>query len=205
MAHSYIGTAELKYALNITGTAQDNDVTRACNAANEMVEEYKRLTTGRRVQFFPTYETRYYTPRGDYAELNIDDVVTITAVAVDRVGDFSYSEAWTAGTHYVKEPVNNPLEGKPYRRLVRVPRMSTHFPCSPQSVSVTGTFGWATTPNLVTQAAQILAQRYYSRRNAVFGVASVGVDSAAFRLPREDPDVARMLDAVDSNPPRLFA
>lgn len=201
----YFSTAEFKSAYGISGTASDADVTQALDAASRMVEEYKRLTSGRTTRYYPTVETRYYTPTCGAAELNIDDAVSITDVTVDRLGNLSYSETWTAGTQYVLEPKNNPLEGKPYRTIVRMPLTAMHFPDSPQSVSVTGTFGWSTTPALIKQATAILAARYYNRRNSPFSVLSVGLDAAAVRLPKTDPDVVQLLDAVDSNVPRLVA
>lgn len=215
MATYYVSTIELKNTLSITGTASDSDILLAVDAASRMVEEYKRLTSGRTVRYYPSVETRYYSPRTDdivalnlssAVSLEIDDAISIDLVKVDRTGDYSYSETWTAGTHYVVEPKNNALEGKPYRTIVRRTLANTFFPPWPQSVSVTGTFGWSTTPALVKQATSILAARYYNRRNSPFGVLSVGLDgSSAVRLPKTDPDVAQLLDAVDSNVPRLFA
>ena len=206
MATYYVSTTEMKYALNITGTASDNDVERAVDAASRMVEEYKRLTSGRAVRYYATVETRYYTPARGAVSLDIDDCVGLNSVLIDRTSDFSYTETWVNNTDYVLEPKNNALESKPYRTIVRVPNAGRSFPDYPQSVSVTGTFGWSTTPTLVKQATQILAARYYNRRNSPFAVLSVGVDSgAAIRLPKTDPDVAQLLDAVDSNVPRSFA
>jgi len=202
----YVSTVELKSTLGISGTASDTDVLKAVDAASRMVEEYKRLTSGRTTRYYPTVETRYYTPTCGATELDIDDAVNINSVVVDRSGNYSYSETWTSGTQYVLEPRNNPLESKPYRTIVQAPLSGLSFPDWPQSVKVTGTFGWSTAPAQVSEAAAILAARYYSRRNTPFGVLSVGVDaSAAVRLPRTDPDVAQLLDSVDSNVPRLFA
>jgi hypothetical protein len=208
LATYYVSTIELKNTLSITGTASDADILLAVDAASRMVEEYKRLTSGRRVRYYTTVETRYYTPTANAVSLNIDDAMAVTSVSVDRTGDYSYSEAWTAGTHYVVEPKNNPLESMPVRSIVLARYMlwGLRFPPYPQSVSVTGTFGWSTVPSLVKQATTILAARYYNRRNAPFGILSVGVDGGvAARLPKTDPDVAQLLDAVDSDVPRLFA
>jgi len=205
VATYYASTVEFKSRFSITGTASDSEVTQALDSASRMVEEYKRLTSGRTTRYYPTVETRYYTPDCHAVELNIDDVVSVDSVTVDRVGNYSYSETWKAGTQYVLEPKNNPLESKPYRTIVRVPRAGQWFPDTPQAVSVTGTFGWSTTPALVKEATLILAGRYYNRRNSPFGVLTVGLDQSAVRLPRTDPDVAQLLDAVDSNVPRLVA
>jgi hypothetical protein len=202
----YLTRAQLKATLQITGTASDADVDLAISAASRAVEEYKRLNGGRSVRFYPTVETRYYSPKWDAVTLDIDDIAGVVSVKVDRTRNFTYSETWTAGTHFVMEPANNPLEGKPQRTLVRLPLANSFFPQNPQSVSVTGTFGWASTPYLVTEAATILAARLYQRRNAPFGILAVGIDSGtAARLPRTDPDVVQLLDAVDSNVPRVFA
>lgn len=202
----YIGTAELKNTLNITGTASDVDVGKACDAASRLIEEYKRFSTGRSVRYYSTVETRYYTP--EYCRdlvLSIDDTQGITQLSIDRTKDYTYSEDWTVHTDYVLEPANNPLESKPQRTIVRNTIVGRPFPDHPQSVRVTGTFGWSTVPTLVQQAAAILAARLYSRRNSPMGILTVGLDAAAVRLSKTDPDVVQLLDAVDSDVPRSFA
>ena len=202
----YFTSDELKARLNITGTILDAEVDRACSATTELIDEYKRLSTGRRVHYLPTVETRYYTPEHYHdLMLSVDDVQGITEVAIDRTRNYSYSETWTARTDYVMEPANNPLEGKPQRTVVRNTIVARPFPVHPQSVRVTGTFGWSTTPNLVTQAASLLAARLFTRKDSPFGILTVGLDAAAVRLPRTDPDVAQLLDSVDSDVPRSFA
>lgn len=207
MSTNYVTVTALKATMQIVGTASDADLTLACDAASRLVEEYKRLTTGRSVRYYSSSETRYYTPEHCHdLMLNVDDFQSISTIAIDRTWDYSYSETWTASVDYVTEPANNLLESKPQRTIVRVPRAYRPFPEHPQSVKITGTFGWATAPTLVQEATSILAARLYGRRNAPFGILAVGVDSgAAIRLPKTDPDVATLLDAVDSDVPRVFA
>lgn len=203
----YFTSSDLKSFLSITGTAQDAQIAKACAATTELIDEYKRLTTGRRVSYTGTVETRYYTPEHCHdSMLSIDDVQAITALSIDRTCDYSYSESWAARTDYVLEPANNLLESKPQRTVVRVPRAGRYFPDHPQSVRVTGTFGWGTIPAAVQQAASILAVALFLRKDSPYGVLSVGLDAgAAARIPRLDPDVARLLDSVDSDVPRTFA
>lgn len=194
----YIGTAELKATLNITGTAFDVDVGKACDAASRAIEDYKKT------RYYSSVETRYYTPEScRELMLSIDDVQSITSLSIDRTKDYSYSEDWTANTDYILEPANNPLEGKPQRTIVRNTLRGRTFPEHPQSVRVTGTFGWSTVPTQVQEAAAIYAARLYSRRNSPMGILTVGLDGAAVRLTKADADVTALLDAVDSNEPRL--
>lgn len=196
-AQNYITRAELKATLQIKGEASNADLDLAIEAASRMADEYNGA------RYYPTAETRYYTP-SDSMVLDIDDISTVVEVAVDRVGNQTYSETWNAGTQFLLEPVNNPLNDKPVRTIVRIPRVCLPFPPGPQSVRVTGTFGWATTPALVKQAVGIQASRLYNRRNAPFGILAVGADTgAAMRLPKVDQDVAELLDAVDAQPPLL--
>ena len=207
MSTNYVTSAQLKSTLQITGTASDADISLACDAASRHIEDSKRLSRGRTVRYYSTVEVRYYTPEQAWdRQLNIDDTLGIVALDIDRTRDYTYGESWVAQTDYVLEPANNPNESKPQRTIVRNQLVWRPFPDHPQSVRVTGTFGWTTAPTLVQQAASILAARLYSRRNSPFGILAVGVDSgAAIRLPKTDPDVAALLDAVDSDVPRSFA
>jgi hypothetical protein len=86
-----------------------------------------------------------------------------------------------------------------------LPQSGKYFPGYFRSVQIIGSFGWAETPILVKQACKILAQRYWNRKDSPMGVLAVGVDGAAVRLSRTDPDVAFLLDQVDGRAPRLVA
>lgn len=191
----YLTLAQLKATLTMTGTTfADPDITIAIGAASRAIDS----TTGRRFWLdADATKIRYYTPRS-YRLLQIDDLVSMTSVAIDRSGTGTYSEAWTSGTDYVLEPFNAPQDfpARPYETL-RVRMLSGRWLPTyiEQSVKVTGQFGWASVPDDVTQAASIIASKLLLRgRSAPFGIVTAGIDQGvAMRIAKTDPDVYTLL------------
>jgi hypothetical protein len=191
----YLTLAQLKGTLEMTGTTfADADVTLAIGAASRAVDEI----TGRRFWLdADATKIRYYTPLS-YRVLQIDDLVVMTSVAIDRGGTGTYSESWVNGTDYVLEPFNGPSEqpARPYETL-RVRFLSGRWLPTyiEKSVQVTGQFGWASVPGDVTAACGILAAKLLRRsREAPFGIITAGIDQAvAMRISRTDPDVYMLL------------
>ena len=65
-------------------------------------------------------------------------------------------------------------------------------PARPGDVAtVTGTFGWAAIPAAVVEAATLLAIRLFRRGEFSEGI--VAAESGTAYIPRQDPDVARLL------------
>jgi len=191
MANEYASVAELKASLSLTGESfADPDIQLALTAASRAIDN----ATLRR--FYPDVDVnqiRYYTP--DVAtEVQIDDVITLTAVAVDRSGDGTFSEAWTLNTDFVLEPLNAAADSQPYTTIRMHPRSTRSMPGYPRSVRVTAKFGWATAPEAIKEATLMLASRLLKRvREAPFGIAGLGIDGVAVRVARDDPDVYALI------------
>lgn len=201
MSNLYIGTAQMKSELRITGTASDSVLQDAIETASRVIDAYKDVRDGNYTG--TVSQTRYYSPSYMDCEVSVDEFMGDPTVTVDLTGDGVYETTWVAGTHFSVQPVNNALESKPYRSLRIRRQAGVYFSGYDDGLKVTAGFGWASTPPQVERAAAILAARYYNRRDAVFGVIAVGsVDTVAMRLPHTDPDVAQLLDSVDSDPPR---
>lgn len=191
----YLSPDQLKATLTMTGTTfADADVTLAIGAASRAVDSI----TGRRFWLdADATKIRYYTPRS-YRMLQIDDLVVMASVAIDRSGTGTYSETWTSGTDYVLEPFNAPadLPARPYETL-RVRMLSGRWLPTyiEQSVKITGQFGWASIPDDVIAATGILAAKLLRRsREAPFGIVTAGIDQGtAMRIGRTDPDVYTLL------------
>ena len=202
-AHAYVGVAAFKESLSLTGqTFADNDIANAINAASRAIDEM----TGRRFWLDDdNTSVRYYTPE-DWRLLLIDDVVEIVSVAIDRSGAGSFSESWTANTHYVLEPFNSAADGRPYE-LIRVRKSAgVYLPSGlERSVRVTGQFGWSDVPADIYTATSILAHKLVRRtREAPFGVvAFTGVDATAtaVRIARTDPDIANLVSGYIRHTP----
>lgn len=192
----YLTVAQLKATLTIPTGFADPDITLAIGAASRAVDS----TTGRRFWLdADATKIRYYTPHS-YRVLQIDDLVSLgssPAVAIDRSGTGTFSETWVQGTDFVLEPFNAPsaFPARPYETL-RVRALSGRWlpQWIEQSVKITAQFGWASVPDDVTAATGILAAKLLLRsRSAPFGIAQAGVDGAAMRIARTDPDVYTLL------------
>jgi hypothetical protein len=200
MANEYVSATQLKATLNMSGeTYADADITAACAAASRAIDNICRR------RFYPDSDAtqiRYYTPLAP-GLVEIDDLITLTTVKVDRDGDGTFEETWTNNSDFVLEPLNAAADGWPYERL-RVHHRTTrgwwpghhhHRGPSDRSVQVTGKFGWTTAPYEVQDAASIYASRLLKRkREAPFGVTALGVEGTVARIARTDPDVLALLE-----------
>lgn len=138
-----------------------------------------------------------YSSRSYWAgRVKVGDLASVTSLKTDPQGDGTFTDTWTLNTDFTLEPYNAVLDGRPYRYITRHPR--GHFflpPGYPRSIQVVGKFGWAVTPPQVIDATTILASRLFRRkREAPFGVVTVGIDvGAVARIARLDPDVMMLL------------
>jgi hypothetical protein len=132
----------------------------------------------------PVY--RYYTPQ-DITVLMIDDITTISEVAIDAAFDQTYSTVF-ATSDYLVEPVNAPRKGWPYNRILATGSYIYPYPL-PQSVRVRGVWGWSSVPSEIAMATLIQSSRLFARRQSPFGIAGAP-DLGVVRLSaRLDADV----------------
>lgn len=192
----YVSRQELKDWLSITTSSHDDEVDLVVSAASRAVDDHQRT------RYYPTSETRYYSPASSVSFLDIDDLVTLTSVKFDLGGDGTFETTLTEDEDFVLEPLNNPLEDKPKRTLRLI---GTSFPGLAKSVQIIGSFGWAETPAQVKLATMLQAARYYQRRSSPVGVLGVGADGTTVRVGKIDPDIAALLEGVDGVSPRLIA
>jgi hypothetical protein len=193
----YITIEDLKGSLELTGTTNyDRDAERAIPAASRAIEEICKRRFGRDASSVD----RYYDAQS-FSVCFIDDVAEDAEVAVDRTGNYVYTEEWTDGTHYRLQPGNAPADDKPYTMLRAVGGYS--FPLCSEGVKVTARFGWLEIPAPVREACAILANKLIVRtRQAPFGIVAAGVDQGAvMRIARQDPDVVMLLEPYMRNRP----
>lgn len=192
ITNGYCTLADLKAALKTTDTIDDDALSNAINAASRNIDDF----TGR--FFYPDGTTqtpvvRYYSPT-NIRTLFVDDFVSVSEVAID----WAYSRTWSsvlAINEYMVEPINNPRKGRPYDRIICTG--GSFFPESfPQSVRVTGVWGWSAVPEVVRQACLIQSSRLFNRAASPFGIAG-SPDLGVVRLSaRLDPDVQVLLSSV---------
>lgn len=199
---AYVELEVAKKSLELMGqTYADTDLGIALLASARTIEE----GCGRRFWLDEdNTSVRVYTP-DSHRMLEIDDIVDVQTVKIDRTGDGTFEETWTLGTQFVLGPDNAPLDFKPWTTITvrqtggyyyrNYSRYCLPRGCS-QSVQVTGQFGWPTVPSDIQLANSILASKFLKRvREAPFGVVfSEGLDSSsAVRLAKTDPDVGPII------------
>lgn len=182
--YAYTGLEEVRDRLSIEDDSDDYAIQNAILASAGWINEY----TGR--HFFRVTETRTYQP-GDIWLLEIDDLVSVTQLAVDQDGDGVYEDLWTQGTDYQlrfgRGNYNQRASGwsRPYRQVQAVNSGKTFpftWPFTPlDRVQITGTWGWPAVPYGVSEANRILAADAFRMKDAPFGIAG-GSDLGMVRV-----------------------
>lgn len=197
----YIDTEDLKATLGIAGTDfADDDLDRAAQAASGIVDSICGRVFGKD----SADATRYYSPE-DNTLLGVDDLVSLTSVAIDRDNDGTYEETLTQGTEFRIGPPNASADGDPYTWLEAI--NGTTFITSGGYVKVVGKFGWPSVPAEVVQATGIIAAKLLRRaREAPFAVVFDASGGSSF-IGRNDPEVRALLSRFVKKPaigsPRL--
>lgn len=173
ITNGYATLSEFKARLDLSTT----DTTRDAYI-EQMVETASRWIDGfcwRR--FYTATETRYYAPEQRY-RLEVDDLLTVTALKTDEDGDGTFEITW-AVTDYQLEPRNAALAipPGPYTSI-RVKQNGVYtFPLLPvngylwtqpiwqQSVEIAGSWGYASTiPDAINEACLLKSIQIYKRR-----------------------------------------
>jgi len=189
ITNGYCTLSELKDSLQIDDSVDNASLEAAIMSASRMIDDYTQ-------RFFykdgtiASPVTRYYTPE-DAISLNIDDIVTVSTIATDNDLLFTYTTVW-ATSDFVVEPINNPRKGWPYNRLVAVGAYVWPFQI-PQSVKITGAWGWSAVPQEIQLAAKIQASRLFIRRQSPFGIAGTPELGTVRLSSRLDPDVEALI------------
>lgn len=191
---TYATLAQFKARMNRTDDRDDTTMTAILAAASRHVDGLTNRV------FTQAAGTRTFA-----AELTtmceIDDAVTITAIATDLDGNGTYETAWVA-TDYSLVPNNASALGVPYTRvnvrpmgrwLFPVFRASNTVPPNQHGVQITATWGWPSVPEEITEATLLLAIRLFKRIDAPFGIAGNADLGQMTMIPRTDPDVTALV------------
>ena len=150
---SYASLSEFKSAIGITDNTDDTPLQSVLDATDALIDLY----CDRKQGFGTATETRYYNAQAwDY--VLIDDLVSVTTLTTDDLGDGTYSTSWTINTDYNLSPPNAALDGWPYTQIDASVTYPKNFPYDIyRGVKVVGVFGWPAVPQAVKQAALIQA------------------------------------------------
>lgn len=194
-ASDYVQLASLKSTLSIQSgdTTYDNDLQLAITAASRAIDEIGG--PGRRFYADTSDVARQFWPENT-GYCIIDDLSSFTSLTANGA-------TWTKDTDFYLEPINAAPDGRPWTaiRAFAKPFIFTKAEVQPGGwtgydgrITVTGKWGWASTPEPVQEAAIILATRLFNRaRQAPFGIVSIDAQ-AAVRLGSTDPDVMSLVE-----------
>ena len=192
----YTTLADVRNALQIEDSIDDTDIQAAILAASRMIDDYcQRGFYQEGTLASPV--VKYYTPVSPWY-LEIDDLIEPVEVATRANQTGPFNTIWDLDTDLMYEPINNPEIGRPVTRLLAVTRYV--FPYFfPQTVKITGVWGYSSIPYEVELACKIQAARLFVRKQSPFGIAG-SVELGTVRLnSRLDPDVEMLLKKFRRN------
>lgn len=198
-APDYVTLAGFKAYARVDDDADDAQIQAAISMASRAADKQCGRQFGRvAAPEARTYTARFSRARGAvwYAELDDFPDLAGLAVAWDGLADGTFSTTVPTGA-VVPWPVNNPLLGKPYERLLfraaAMPGIALDDRYA--GLRVTLQWGWASVPPAVPGAVNMQVNRMHARRDAPFGVAGSPEQGSEVRLlAKLDPDVAVALE-----------
>lgn len=185
----YADIGELRRYLGFSDASNDAELQRALDAAEAEVEAF----CGRRFWKDAAPTARVYRSFVPSPLLEVDDLVSVSAVARDDDDDGTFETAVPAADYYLA-PQDRDASVWPYRWIVL--RRGKLWPAG-VAVQVTAVYGWPAVPAAVKQAVLMQAARLVKRgTDAPLGIAVVGMEGTGVRLSsRLDPDAEQLLRA----------
>lgn len=202
VTNGYASLAELraKLAFGAANTASDTQLEQIIEASSRWIDRYCNR------RFYGAAETRYYTAQ-EIGELEIDDLTSLSALKTDEDGDGTYETTWSASDYSLRygHNYNAALDGKPYTSIQVSEASGREFPVAiRKGVLVQGVFGYVASttaatgcPDPVHDAALLVAERIYKRKDAPLGVAgplALGAQPVRITSLTVDPDIKALLD-----------
>ena len=188
ITNGYATLAQLKSALKIIDSLDDDNLERAIASASRLIDGY----AGRNC--YQTSATRLFVPNSFYV-CETDDIVSISSLKTSTNLDGTFDATWTS-FDYQAEPVNAVVDGTitPITRLRATQSVTFPFARQIASVQITGVFGWAAVPDPINYACIIQASRLWKRLDSPLGVAGFG-DMGVVRVSTAlDADVRQLVD-----------
>lgn len=188
-----------KLAFGAANTASDTQLEQLIETSSRWIEKY----CGRR--FYGAPETRYYTADDDF-EIVVDDLTSVSVLKTDDNADGVFETTWPSTSYLLKygDNYNAAEDGKPYTQIEAALNGNRAFPTAVRrGVLVAGTFGYASgttaadaCPDPIHDAALLLAERLYKRKDAPLGVAGaapLGQQPVRITSMSADPDLRDLL------------
>ena len=191
MADVYAELAAVKDALRITDTDTQDDVTLSSvmESASRAIDAYCDRYFGQ-LGTVAAPVTRLY--RASNRRVHIDDLVTLTDVAVDYSG---YAETFTSlgASSVLTQPVNAATMRPPWPYTELLAKPSAVLPAMPGWVRVSGVWGWPAVPQQIVDACVLQSVRLFRSRDVPLGIIGGAADLGVMRLPGGLHPDARLL------------
>jgi len=186
---SYATLADFKAAVEIADTRDDTDIQRALDAATAWIDHY----TGRTFNAVDTTASaRHFLPY-ETMRLEVPDLTSITAFAIDTAGDESFRTALDADDYDLYPLYLMPGLGG-YTEIRLKPLAPSYFIIGYQ-VRITAFWGFGPTPAAVTQACILVANRWNLRLSVPFSMWEAPQTGELATLTARDEDVVNLLSA----------
>lgn len=195
----YTTLALLKAQVRVTDTADDTAFSAAITAASRAIDHEcgRQFGVSTAVARTFTQDCAYYIDNSP--ALPIFDLSSASGliVAIDDSDLGTWPTTLTVNTDYRLWPYNAVADGKPYTHLLTRTTSAYSWPAYSNAIKVTGLWGWASVPAVVSSACLIQAARFFVRRDAAFGIAGSPEMGNELRLLKAlDPDVGLLLSSV---------
>lgn len=187
ITNGYTTLEALKGRLGNVPDNQDAKLEQMIEAASRQIDDLCN-----RHFYTATAETRIFTAEW-HDMVMIDDLISLTALVTDDIGNRTYTTTWTAND-YDLEPYNAAAMNRPYTSLMLNPNTTLAFPRTRRGVKITGNWGWPSIPEPIEEACLLIAVRLNQSAKAPYGTAGVLQDGAVQYTPRVDPQVRQLLD-----------
>lgn len=191
-APDYVTADEVAAFAHVDDDVDDAEYARAATTASRAVDHATHRQFGKTAS-----EARFYTPRWSYTRsawvIETDDLVAVTEVAVDVLGDGVVTPVPLASV--IKLDANAAARSRPWEQLAVRNAAMPSFTYALDCVRVTAEFGWASVPVAIKEATLLQASRLAARRDSPLGVAGSPDSGSELRLlARLDPDVLTSIE-----------
>lgn len=198
ITNGYTTLASMKTFLSISDSSDDTILESFVESASRSIDRI----ANRRFYQDSSASARKYRALNNVL-LYVDDVSTTTGlvVKIDDDGDGTFETTLTINTDFLMEPLTASSLDRPFTQITMV-NSTYHWPIYPglfsnglrPGVEVTAKWGWATVPDDIETACQILTADLYKRKDSPGGVLGLG-DLGAIRMSPLGRDVTAMVRA----------
>ena len=182
----YATVASLKAMLGISGSAKDTKLTN-------ILDDVSRSIDNDCGQYFyiETATTYYFNGAGGTELFLMRPLISVTTFAVDTEADGTFDgETWTEVTDFVLKPINS----SPKWAVWTPPWGRYALPSQVYAIKITGSWGWAAVPRLISQECLVRAKADYEHYDEREEFQLEGMADA--RYQRWAPEVVRKAELM---------